>query len=129
MWAPASARPVADSPPMRFESANREMLRAEWVDVQRETVSRRRLTRAALDGLLGELEELNLAGTTEISPDLRARAATVISLMCGTTVRPRDVRAGTVAELMEAVFLIGDALRRPGRLHWRRYVGGADSAA
>ncbi|MBO0683447.1 MAG: hypothetical protein J2P45_09850 [Candidatus Dormibacteraeota bacterium] len=114
---------------MGFESANLEMLRAEGVNGQRSTAGHRRRTRVALDGLLEELEELNVAGIKEVSPDLRAHAATVISMMCETTVRPREVRAASVPELMEAIFLIGDAMRRPGRLHWRRYVGGADSAA
>lgn len=87
---------------------NRVISQLAWVDEDEEVRAHRRDVLCELDGLLTQLEEVNLRGgsiPTRVLVALRRR---------GVTFRPRT----SAAELIEAVFLVQERfMRQPDGLH------------
>jgi hypothetical protein len=99
-----------------LETASREIRRAaEAADVERQTVRRLPALVGAIDGLLSELEELNLWELTRAPGGWRERASELVALALRLPAPPR--LTDSVKELMERLYEAQEiALRRRRRI-------------
>lgn len=105
---------------MMLEDANRDIRRLGELDLQRRWRERQvdRMVHA-IDGLLFQLEDLNLRGVDRVPADLRRRAALILGAMPGAE-QPECLRVRhRVGPMMDVLFRAQEILFRLRETHHR----------